>query len=319
MANRRIRKRRVVLAMIAIVGTLTAADGLRREFFGYNKKNIVVSGDFREMTISQQDTDDVLVLSGPATASTEFEGVKYLGFSEVKVSSSQLSSGALTLVNEQHPAGAVDTSGMVDLFDYKNDYYTLIEDNVMLNEDAAEALNLMMEDYNEATGLMDFIAYGTTDTYTGAGSYCPIAFPESATGYTVDLALNGCGSVIAYDGYDEESWIVENCSRYGFVVRCPEGKQDKTSHAFCPWHLRYVGAAHAAIMTANDLCLEEYIDFVRAYSYDAPYTYTAGGATYCVYYTASEGDITSVRVPTTGTYSISGNNIDGYIVATEKY
>ena len=58
----------------------------------------------------------------------------------------------------------------------------------------------MMEDYANETGLADFIVYGTTDTYTGDGSFCPKAFAESKAGYCVDLALNAYGSVILLQG-----------------------------------------------------------------------------------------------------------------------
>lgn len=71
----------------------------------------------------------------------------------------------------------------------KNEFYSLVDEEVELNEDAAEALNRMMEDYANETGLADFIVYGTTDTYTGDGSFCPKAFAESKAGYCVDLAL----------------------------------------------------------------------------------------------------------------------------------
>ena len=56
----------------------------------------------------------------------------------------------------------------------------------------------------------------------------------------------------------EGQWIVENCARFGFVIRFPEGKEDITGHSYEPWHLRYVGIEAAKYMTSNNLTLEEF-------------------------------------------------------------
>ena len=55
------------------------------------------------------------------------------------------------------------------------------------------------------------------------------------------------------------------------------------------YHFRYVGIPHAEIMTANKLCLEEYIDFVKDYTFEKPLTFTAFDDTeYSVYYVAAD-------------------------------
>ncbi len=53
-------------------------------------------------------------------------------------------------------------------------------------------------------------------------------------------------------------WLVENCARYGFILRYPEGKGDITGISFEPWHFRYVGPAAEEIME-NGITLEEYM------------------------------------------------------------
>ena len=52
--------------------------------------------------------------------------------------------------------------------------------------------------------------------------------------------------------------------RYGFIQRYRRQKETLTSIAEEPWHFRFVGAPHAALMEENGLCLEEYRDFIRA-------------------------------------------------------
>ena len=49
---------------------------------------------------------------------------------------------------------------------------------------------------------------------------------------------------------------------YGFIQRYRREKEAVTTIAEEPWHFRYVGAPHAALMEGNGLCLEEYRDFV---------------------------------------------------------
>lgn len=53
--------------------------------------------------------------------------------------------------------------------------------------------------------------------------------------------------------------VGEICADYGFVIRYPQGKENVTGIAYEPWHLRYVGTPHAALMTDAGLTLEEYL------------------------------------------------------------
>ena len=66
------------------------------------------------------------------------------------------------------------------------------------------------------------------------------------------------------------------------------------------------------------LALEEYINFIRDYTYNGTryYVTAANGDIYCVYYVPSNGkDGQKLPIPKTArTYQISGNNIDGFIV-----
>ena len=63
-----------------------------------------------------------------------------------------------------------------------------------------------------------------------------------------------------YSEMDAEffKWLDENCSKYGFIKRYPEEKQDITGR-YEPWHYRYVGISAAEFITENGLCLEEFI------------------------------------------------------------
>jgi D-alanyl-D-alanine carboxypeptidase len=319
MSTKRIKKSRVILALAITVGSIFALDSLRRDFFITKDTTVVVSGNFKNSGSSDQSlSDDTSMMNNNNTQQTS-SSLSYIGYSEFAVPSLQLSSGLLTVVNQEHPAATSDTGTMVKLSEEKNEFYTLRSDDLLLNEDAADALNQMMEDYNNATGLSDIIIYSTTQPYTGSDSLCPDEFPESSGGFTVDLAVQGAYDVLEYDGADEEAWIIENCTNYGFILRYPTSKSDSTGQSGNTWHLRYVGKVHAAIMNQNNLSLEEYNNWLKSYTLETePLSYTLDDINYEIYYTASMGDTTSVRVPVSGNYTISGNNIDGFVVTAIK-
>lgn len=320
MAKQRLRIKRVAAALVLVCGVITCADHIRRDLFHKDSNNIVVSEDFKD---GKEKTEtptmgDNKPLNNDLQTTTAFEGIEDLGYSELSIPSSYMTTGALAVFTEANPAEPANGSGLESLSKKKNEYYTLVSESVKLNADALDAFNRMMEDYHVATGLADFIVYGTTDTYTDEGSCCPEYFPESACGNTVDLALSAYGGIINFDGKDAESWVLDNCASYGFVLRYPKGKKDKTSHDYCPWHLRYVGPVHSSIMKENGLCLEEYLDFLKEHTFDKALEYSLDGVNYKIYSVESMGDSTSTRVPISGNYTISGTNTGWYIITTVK-
>jgi hypothetical protein len=126
------------------------------------------------------------------------------------------------------------------------------------------------------------------------------------------------GNALDFDGEGDYKWFADNCHKYGFVVRCPEGKEDVTGQGYRPWHFRYVGKVHATYMNENGLCLEEYVKKIKTYPYEGKHLETkdADGKKYEIYYFESdlETAMTSVAIPTGYEYEISGDNNDGFIV-----
>ena len=52
----------------------------------------------------------------------------------------------------------------------------------------------------------------------------------------------------------------ERAAEFGFIERYPKGKEAVTGIGAEPWHFRYVGIPHAAVMKARGLVLEEYVN-----------------------------------------------------------
>ena len=73
-------------------------------------------------------------------------------------------------------------------------------------------------------------------------------------------------------------------------------------------------------MKLQNFCLEEYIDDLRNYPYDGHHLMLTDdeGAMWEIYFVAAEGETTEVPVPTDREYTVSGNNVDGFIVTIEN-
>lgn len=92
---------------------------------------------------------------------------------------------------------------------------------------------------------------------------------EHQTGLAVDVyTMYHAG--MAFLDCPAGRYVNDHCGEYGFIIRYPYGREDITGFAYEPWHLRYVGQPHAAIISENDLTLEEYLDLLQPgcwYSY----------------------------------------------------
>ena len=60
-------------------------------------------------------------------------------------------------------------------------------------------------------------------------------------------------------GTRESDWLEQNCYKFGFIIRYPEGKSDITGIEYEPWHIRYVGVEASSYIYNNGITLEEYL------------------------------------------------------------
>ncbi len=96
------------------------------------------------------------------------------------------------------------------------------------------------------------------DTYSARPGHS-----EHQSGLALDV--NSVESSFAYTA--EAKWIAANCYKYGFILRYPYGKTDKTGYIYEPWHIRYVGVDIATKIHNSGLCLEEYYGITSQYNY----------------------------------------------------
>ena len=89
-------------------------------------------------------------------------------------------------------------------------------------------------------------------------------YSEHQTGYTVD-----CNTIDdSFSNTAEGQWLADNCHKYGFIIRYPEGKEDITGYAYESWHIRYVGIEAATEIYEQGLTLEEYLDVESVHYHD---------------------------------------------------
>lgn len=239
--------------------------------------------------------------------------------------------GSLILVNETYPYHNRENQGLLSVWEDRA--------NVLLDFQAARLLSCLLDQISGWEKIVpvsgwrsmaeqqkiwdDSLAENGTEftkTYVAAPGHS-----EHQTGLAIDLGLrqDSIDFIRPAFPYDGICQIFRNtAARYGFVERYPAGKEPITKIGHEPWHFRYVGVPHAAIMAENGMTLEEYIDFIKQYPGDRPYCWQENDRMVCISYWKTNLD-GNTRVDLTGEhpYSISGNNTDGFILTEwrERY
>ena len=137
---------------------------------------------------------------------------------------------------------------------------------------------------------------------------------EHQTGLAIDLGqqaahIDFIRPAFPYDGVCGA--FRRAAARYGFIERYQAGKERLTGIAAEPWHFRFVGAPHAALIEENGLCLEEYPAFLQACG--PRICRLASGRTAQVFYVPAADQLTEIDLPD-GCVQVSGDNLGGFII-----
>lgn len=70
-----------------------------------------------------------------------------------------------------------------------------------------------------------------------------------------------------FDNTPQAQWLAQNCYKYGFILRYPEGKTNETGYKYESWHFRYVGIDLATKLynNGNWLTMEDYFGITSTY------------------------------------------------------
>lgn len=107
------------------------------------------------------------------------------------------------------------------------------------------------------------VSAGMTETEAEVDALRTVAQPgysEHHTGLAVDLN----DVTDDFETSDAYRWLSQHAAEYGFVQRYKTEKSSITGIDRESWHYRYVGKVHAQEMERLDLCLEEYVAYLKS-------------------------------------------------------
>lgn len=290
---------------------------------------IIIINSVLSLKNKSRPDDDTGVSSTVKTSKLEFE-IKY-------VNSSDISKGNLILVNDSHVfsgAEQAESESFTGIDSLRSDYYSIKNVSMKMDTLALKNFNAMMNGFFKETGKTDimiteaFVSVNSQNTiynlalenskYESRGGYS-----EHQTGLAVDLGIYPDDDrSFRYVPSGDYAWIRDNCVKYGFVQRYQDDKASVTGIRDHSEHFRYVGIPHAWYMTNNNLCLEEYLQELKKYTYgNKTLSFSCFDKSYEIYYIRSkdgESGNSEIYVPVNAQYSVSGNNADGFIVTIEK-
>lgn len=237
----------------------------------------------------------------------------------VRLPREKVSSGPLVLVNRQHPL-RTSSAGTLSTVDGRHP-------NILLDRQAARLLAACIQKVGGGNEIVPVSGWRSQseqqqiwdDTLAESGPAFTrkyVAYPgcsEHQTGLAIDLGkaaghIDFIRPVFPDDGICGA--FRKAAADYGFIERYQRGKESLTGIAQEPWHFRYVGVPHARLMRQNNLCLEEYTDFLR----EKPRScLLLDGRLAQVFYVPCTGAETEIQLPD-GCCQISGDNGEGFIV-----
>lgn len=248
----------------------------------------------------------------------EKDALDYQGHSEsIQITEEQIYQGNLLLVNNEYPVHEEGIKSDVVNLSMHNEFtqgYVLLGNEIYLSKDIAHIFSEMiaaarkdgLDSFATTSGFRSFEEQNILYQEMGSDRALPPGYSEHNFG----LALDVGSTQMKMEDAPEGKWIGKNAWKYGFILRYPKDKTDITGIQYEPWHIRYVGLPHSAIMYEKDLVLEEYLDYLKE---EQDISVNVNGEKYTVsYYPISQG--LTIKVPVNYHYEISGNNMDGVIV-----
>ncbi|EKS8354683.1 MULTISPECIES: M15 family metallopeptidase [Bacillus cereus group] len=249
------------------------------------------------------------------------ELVKAANTERKEITKEQIYKGDLLLVNRNYPVKKDSIRSDIINVNHNSELvrgYVIFDRNLRLSKYVVKKfLNVVdaagkdgVQHFLMSSGYRDFKEQSKLYKEMGSDYALPAGYSEHNLGLSLDVGSTQKKMEKAPEG----KWIEENVWKHGFVLRYPKNKSNITGIQYEPWHIRYVGLPHSAIMQKKNFTLEEYLEFLKE---EKEVSTEVEGKKYTVsYYKVSEN--TKVNVPANKQYEISGNNMDGVIVTVQE-
>lgn len=238
-----------------------------------------------------------------------------------EITEEQIYQGNLLLVNSEYPVHPESIKSDVIKLSAHNELtegYGLLDSKIYLSESVAREFSEMIaaakkegvHNFSITSGFRDFDEQSTLYREMGSSYALPAGYSEHNLGLSLDVGSTQMKMANAPEG----KWIEENAWKYGFILRYPKDKTEITGIQYEPWHIRYVGLPHSAIMEEKNFVLEEYIEYLKE---EKTISVSINGEKYTISYYPIFGS-RMINVPDNSYFDITGNNMDGVIVTIYK-
>ncbi len=133
-------------------------------------------------------------------------------------------------------------------------YNVYVADAYRTNDDQAWLFNRRVNSYINQ-------GYSQEDAYNLAKEWSAIpGTSEHELGLAFDIIDTWIWDLVEeQETLEGQQWLMENCWKYGFILRYPKDKKDETGINYEPWHYRYFGIEIAKEIYDSGLTVEGYI------------------------------------------------------------
>ena len=260
-----------------------------------------------------------------APVTTDAPVISETPYDSITVSTLETNQGSLIAIDREHPytyrASSLYTPaeldrfseselaelGYISLYKGKSNLYLLRSRLIFLRTEAYQGFLMMMSDYVAKSGNRDVQVRFGYQLVSGTPDLGSLS-DERVSGLVVELNVYTSAGTFSIDHVSKKSayydWFYANAYRYGFILTGESGL------------LRYVGTPNAEYMHRNELDLSRYLELLSGYSFERPLTFVDNTGILWKLYTvaASSSSLTEIKLPKESVYSISGNNMGGFVV-----
>ncbi|USG67865.1 M15 family metallopeptidase [Brevibacillus ruminantium] len=239
------------------------------------------------------------------------------GYQTIKIAKDQVYHGNLLLVNKEYPVQKEAIKSDVVLLSQNKDLvqgYRLQDDTIQASESMVRVFKEMVhaaQEDNVSNFIINSGFRSLEEQEQLHNEMAPgLAMPAGFSEHNLGLALDIGSTQMKMERAPEGKWLEKNSWKYGFILRYPKDKTEITGTMSEPWHYRYVGLPHSAIIKKNNFSLEEYLAYLRE---QKQIVVPIDGETYEIYYYPIY-EKTTIDVPIRKHYQISGDNMGGVIM-----